>query len=289
MNKKEIVEKYCELCGNPFQINLNNKRLSKKRFCSGHCAKKYNGLKNKGKKRTEKFKKELSIKMSGEKNPFYGKKHTTQSKEKMSISSQWTDEKYKYCNLTEKEKEIFDGIIISDGCLNSSRISGRLSLGFKYLETLNRIIEDLPSMKFIKPWTYTIHDKRTNKDYINYYTKSCFYRDLLQEYNKWYNIQGKKIIPKDIILTPLLCYWWFVCDGYVVKNNVYLCTDSYEKNEILELIDKFQNLNFKCNLTSKNRIRFYKKDSGEFLKWISKNIEIQKEYLYKWEKYNYNL
>ena len=42
---------------------------------------------NKGKKRTEEWKKQLSQKNSGELNPFYGKKHSVQAKEKMRKSA----------------------------------------------------------------------------------------------------------------------------------------------------------------------------------------------------------
>lgn len=52
-------------------------------------------------------------------------------------------------------------------------------------------------------------------------------------------------------------------------------------NNYKHLKDK-HNIGFKNSITSRNRIRFYKKDSENFLKWISNDINIQKEYLYKW-------
>lgn len=281
-SKMEI--KKCELCGEEFEYNLKNKRSSNKRFCTPLCAKRRNGLNNKDRKHTDEFKKNMSDKNKGEGNPFYGKKHSIESIDKMSKSSQWDESKYKYCNISEREREIFDGILISDGSLSSSRISGRLSLCFKYIETINRIVSDLPSIGFLKPWRYeSKKDKRTNKSYTNYQTKTSYYRDLLEEYNRWYK-NGVKIIPSDIEITSLMCYWWFIGDGYNINNNVYLCTDSFDVEYVKLVSEKLKQKGFNNTIRSNNRIAFDKRSSAEFLDWISKDIEIQKEYLYKWKK-----
>lgn len=274
-------EKLCELCGENFEVNLKIKRSRNKRFCSGTCAKRYNGLNNKGRVHTEECKKQMSERNSGEKNPFYGKEHSTTSKNKMSTSSQWTEDKYKYCNMNELEKEIFDGIMISDGSLNKSRISARLTLGFKYEETLYRIIEDLSSLKFTTPWNYKWVDKRTKNEYSNFYTKSNSYSDLLYEYKRWYK-DDKKIIPNDVKLTASFFYWWYVCDGYISRDVVFLSTDNFEKKYVKNISDKINDTGFKNSVTTRNRIRFYKEDSERFLDWISEDIQIQEEYFYKW-------
>lgn len=283
MKIKEVRLKKCQLCHKYFEVNINNKRSNNKRFCSGFCAKKHNGLNNKGKKRTDEFKKKLSLKNIGENNPFYGKNHSKESLLKMSISLKWKEDKYKYCNLTDKDMEIFDGIMISDGHLDRSRISSRITLGFKYRETLERIISDLSSLTFLNIFKYVSVDKRTKNTYVNYYTKTNFFRNLLFEHERWYKNEIK-IIPDDFRLTKLSCYWWYVCDGFISKNNnVYLCTESFDKLFIEKISTKINNIGFKNSITSRNRIRFYKKDSEKFLKWISNDVNIQKEYLYKWD------
>lgn len=280
------IEKRCELCDSFFKININNKRSSKRRFCCGKCAKIHNGKNNKGKIHTEEMKRRMSEKNSSEGNPFYGKKHTPESIEKMKKSAQWDEKRYKYSNMNEKEKEIFDGIMLSDGCLYSSRISSRLSLGFKYRETLERIITDLNSLKFSNILEYKSKEhKKTGKRYTNYFTKSSFYRDLLSEYNRWY-INKNKIVPPDIQLTPLTCYWWYVCDGYLLNNNVYLCTDSFDEQSLYLLKIKLESLDLKVSLRKNKRIFLDKKSSKIFLKWLSSDIDIQKEYSYKWKLKN---
>lgn len=276
--------KICELCKNEFIVNPKNKRSYNKIFCSGICAKRSNGLKNKGRNHTEEWKKLMSIKNKGENNPFYGRNHVKDSIDKMSKSSKWKEDKFKYCKMSNIEKEIFDGIMISDGSLNKSRISARLTLGFKYMETINRILSDIISIEFLNPWKYESKvDKRTNKSYTGYYTKSKFYHDLLIEYNRWY-IDGKKIIPDDILISPIMCYWWFVCDGYNMNGNVFLCTDSFEVKHIENMIYKLKEFGFISTIRKNKRIALDKKSSLVFLDFISRDVQIQKEYLYKWQR-----
>ncbi len=281
---KKILTKKCELCSLDFEYNSGNKRESNKRFCSSFCAKRNNGLSNKGNKHTDEWKKMMSEKNSGENNPFYNKRHSIKSIQKMSESSLWDESDYKYCNMSDVEKEIFDGILISDGSLSISRISGRLSIISKYSETIERIIKDLPSINFSNYWRYDSKpDKRTGKSYTNYQTKSNSYHNLLSQYNRWYK-NGVKIIPDDVSITPLMCYWWFVGDGYNMNNNVYLCTDSFDNSSLMMINDKLIESGFNTSIRKNNRIAFDKKSSIVFLDWISKDIEIQKEYLYKWKR-----
>jgi hypothetical protein len=277
--------KICEMCKNEFEINLNNKRSYNKRFCSITCARKYNGLNNKGRNHTDEWKKELSKRNCGEGNPFFNKSHSEDSKKKMSESSFWTEDKFKYCNMSEKEKEIFEGIMISDGSLSKSRISARLTLGFKYKQTLERIQQDLKSISFLDIWEYSWVDKRTKNTYTNYYTKSNSFRNLLFEFDRWYK-NNIKIIPVDFRLTSLTCYWWYICDGYISNDNVYLCTDSFDDSYVKDISNKINDIGFINRVTNRNRIRFYKKDSINFLKWISNDLEIQNEYIYKWSLKN---
>jgi hypothetical protein len=268
------MEKICEQCGDIFIINEKIKRSREKRFCCLKCAAINNGLKNKGRQFSEEVNKSKGL--SGESNPMFGKTHSDELKKQIIKTKLETNLKnVKNCNLTNIEKEVLDGIMISDGCLTSTTaISARLSLGFKYNETLEDIKTALSSIIF-GPTNVVNNGK-------SFHNKSKMYGDLLLENKRWY-VNGKKIIPNDIKITKNLCYWWFIGDGYNSNENVYLCTDSFTKEENLLLCSKFNELEFKCNLTSKNRIRFYKKDSIEFLKWITPENGIHQQYKYKWK------
>jgi hypothetical protein len=75
------IEKLCELCGSGFIVK-DTKRERIKRFCSSYCAKRFNGLNNKGKRHSEEVNKSKG--RSGEENAFYGKAHTDKTKKLIS-------------------------------------------------------------------------------------------------------------------------------------------------------------------------------------------------------------
>ena len=275
MNKLIIdnITKNCKYCSTHFTVNKNSKTQNKKLFCCHTCSSKYNGEQNKGRKHSIDTNKKKGLK--GELNGFFNKKHTEESKLKMSKSLQWDESKFKYCNITNYEKEVFDGLLLSDGCLSeTSRISARLTFGFKYIETLQAISNELSSINF----SNINIDKKTGC----YHFKSKRYHDLLNENKRWY-LNKKKIVPRDVIITQKSCYWWFIGDGYNTNNNVYLCTDSFSKEDNLFLIEKISEIGFKPSLTSKNRIRFNKKDTIIFLQWITPENGIIDKYKYKWK------
>jgi hypothetical protein len=72
--KREFLIK-CEKCGVEKWIGIRS-RAAKQKYCSGRCAKI-------GKKHTQEWKDNLSKKNSGSNNPFFGKKHSEESLEKM--------------------------------------------------------------------------------------------------------------------------------------------------------------------------------------------------------------
>jgi hypothetical protein len=82
-------EKRCQLCSTPFLPNPKtspNKR-KKQIFCSGFCAKRYNGLHNRGLKRSSKFKEAHRKQFSGKNNPFYGRTHNKKTRLKISLAN----------------------------------------------------------------------------------------------------------------------------------------------------------------------------------------------------------
>lgn len=265
--------KKCKECGLEFSVNENIKRLKNKKFCTRLCAQRNNGKSNLNKFYSDEINKKKG--RTGVLNSFFGKKHTALTKLKISDKNKWNENKYRYCNLDDDEKEILEGILLSDGCLSErTRISARLTFGFKYIEMVNSIIENLPSLNFSRPY----QDKKTKC----WHSKSKMYHDLLFEHNKWY-VEGKKIIPKNIILSPKSLYWWYIGDGYISEEKVYLCTDSYTGNDVEFLVNRLKLLGFNCKINTRNRIYFNKIESKLFLKCLSENNQILDVYKYKWK------
>jgi len=276
------MEKNCELCQKLFYYNENRKRERLKRFCSGFCAKRFIGLSGRGRKHSEEWKKIMSERNSGMNNPFFGKNHSSETKKKISVKNLWSESDFLIYNFNEQERQIFDGIMISDGSLEKpSRISSRLTLGFKYRQTLERIIDDLENIRFNPIYEYKHIDKRNGNLIVNYFTKSLSSNTLLKEYNRWYK-EGIKIVPNDLFFTPLFCYWWYVLDGYLIDDTVNLCTESFNSDDI-SLIEKyFLNININVKITKRNRIYLNKKETIKFFNYI-KDIKVQKEYEYKFK------
>lgn len=272
--KANLIESLCLECEATF-IHKDSKREINRKFCSGFCAKKNNGKKNIGKKRTEEFKNNKRENYKGEGNPFFGKHHTDKTKNKIGDANKWNSSRYRYCNLTYDEKEVLDGLLLSDASLSEkSRISARITFGFKFKKTLEDIFKELHSINFSPIW----QSKHTKC----YHSKSNMYHDLLDENKRWYPVK-KKIVPKDVIITPKSCYWWFIGDGYITAEAAYLCTDSFTEDDNNFLINRLNEKGFNPSLTSKNRIRFNKKETIDFLEWIKPKDGIMEQYNYKWK------
>jgi len=245
-----------------------------------------NGLKNNGRIHSEKFKTQKSIANTGAGNPFFGHHHTQKSKDKCGPPLSYFKGRTKHCSIINKNRDIFDGLLISDGSIdNQSAVCGRLTFGFKYLETIERLTEDLTCMEFLTPWKYVSKkDKRTGNYYTSFHCKSRNYAELKDEYDRWYS-NGKKIVPKDITLTALFCYWWYVCDGYLSQSSrVHFATNCFTKDDLLFLQEKLLKIGFSVSILKGNKLAMKSESSRRFLNWIVENeIEVQNEYLYKWQ------
>jgi hypothetical protein len=75
----------CLECEKEFFVNLNNKIYNKK-FCSILCARSNNGKRNRGRKHSRETKIKMSLSNSGERNGFYGKKHSEEFIEKFKLT-----------------------------------------------------------------------------------------------------------------------------------------------------------------------------------------------------------
>lgn len=180
----------------------------------------------------------------------------------------------KHVNITDSEKQILDGIMLADGHMQKSSIAGRLTYGSKFLQTLEDIKLSLPSLEFNDFW----QSKKTNC----WHFKSRFYAELLEERTRWY--VNNKIVPIDVCITPLSCYWWFVGDGFATDYGVILCTDAFSVSCKKILISKLRSIDFDSHIVPSNgRLRIEGKSAPRFLSWIQNNVSISPQYLYKWE------
>lgn len=166
-----------------------------------------------------------------------------------------------------------DGILLADGHLDPSPVAARLTYGCKFKSTLSDIEKQFDQFHFSEPWL-------SKTGYWHH--KSSYYRDLLCHRKRWYD--GKtKIIPEDVMITPLSCYWWFVGDGYQVNYGLKFCTEAFDRQSMDIVRSKLEDLGFSTSITpSSNRLRIRGKSAPRMLDWIRSNINIAEQYTYKW-------
>jgi len=171
---------------------------------------------------------------------------------------------FKYKELpetfTNRQIEIINGSMLGDACLeklNTKKCNSRFieKHGIKQEEYLKWKFKEL------KPFTETfgygeeITFGKKHK-YCKFNTFNCPCFTILE--NKWYNEERIKIIPNDLVLTPLTLAVWYFDDGYnyneiknekfkngkqkLGKKNIWLFTNGFAKSEVDKLITMLKNI-----------------------------------------------
>jgi hypothetical protein len=135
--------------------------------------------------------------------------------------------------------EIIDGLILSDGGLHKRGCNTPiLYLCVTTKEWTSLVQNELPFI--FGEYIYKAHTTFINNTPVNHkvsYHLRTVDRALIPIYERWY-ANGKKIVPQDIILTPLSTLHWFYGDGctsYINKCrsiSVKLATNGFTKQEV---------------------------------------------------------
>ena len=269
----------CYECGYNFESIKDSRK-----FCSKKCSSSNIGKRNLNRKHSEESKNKIRNSVSGDKNGFYNKQHTEKTKLLIrNFKEKNTIKNIKNFILSKESESIINGLLISDGSLTKGKYTSRISFGFKYKETNERIIKDFLNSKILINYITETKkiDKRTNNIYVSYYSKSLSYGTFLEIRKKWYPDNIKKI-PKDLEFTPLFLYWWFVCDGFKKGRGICFCTESFDVDDLLTIQNKFYEIGIKSSIHKNKRIYLDTKNKMIFYKIIeNKKIKIQDEYKYK--------
>jgi hypothetical protein len=268
----------CANCHTSFKVP-DFKYNQNRAYCGATCASSVNGKKNKGRKASKALREHFSRIRLGKGNPFYGKHHSKQTKEILSEIKKKS--RNPPVSFTEKQTKILEGLLLSDGHIDANYVSGRYTQGCKYSEFLEHIKNALPLR-----WSPLWHDKKWNCHHM----KSRFTPNLLETRKKWYP-NGKKAVPKDLILSEETLLYWFLGDGSIRFQNraknpmsktfeIKLATDSFSKSDNIFLISQLEGLGIKSSLLGRNQIRILAKSNAKFFKLIG-NPPVQC-YEYKW-------
>jgi len=147
--------------------------------------------------------------------------------------------------LTDLQKEVLTGLLLGDGCLYRRKPTHLPYLAVvrkltdrEYLNWCAGIFDEF----VISRREETIFDKRTNKAYerATFTTRRCSVFDSW--HNNWY-LDHKKILPPDIVITPLVLAIWFADDGHVRAScspwrlRMKLSTNAFSESEVERLVD----------------------------------------------------
>jgi len=190
-----------------------------------------------------------------------------------------------HCNLSQEAIKWINGELLGDGCLFSeSQYSAKFSYSSKYSEYIQYIANTLKSFGIEQMGKINqYHHKKSNCYIYNY--QSRYYSELLFIRKQWYP-EGKKIVPKDIKLTPLTVRQWYIGDGYLGhlkkgRPNILLCTYGFSISGVEWLVKQLIKLGFKATRQSiSNTIYISTHSTKDFLDYI-KNCPVEC-YKYKW-------
>ena len=186
-------------------------------------------------------------------------------------------------SLSNYQKEIIDGEMLGDGHIDLGEHykNAYMSFHFKRIGHIHFLYENLQELE---P-NFSKRKDIGDREGYTLWTKCNPYLTL--QYKRWYN-NKVKIIPKDINLTPTVCFHWYIGDGSYNNGIIYLYSLAYTFEENIFLSEKLKELGFdvrihkkQCPSGEKYYLAFTKKSSKEFLEYIGDPDNIPC-YAYKW-------
>lgn len=197
-------------------------------------------------------------------------------------------------------EEIIEGLMLGDGHIEKSSrsVNPRLIIHQKQKELVSFYRQQLSPDSTIVVDVNKPHKLKSGKIIgrtTSYRCKTKASPSLLPYHTKWYH-NNKKVIPIDLILTPMNVLHWFIGDGssHVRPNKtaveIQLATNNFTESEVDILIRKFKKLGITFykskhgNHTDKTRgflMRLSTPDASKFYKFIGKSPV--KCMLYKWK------
>lgn len=139
--------------------------------------------------------------------------------------------------ISEEQKAILVGSLLGDGTLRTGRRAVNANLKIEH--GLNQKEYVLWKYQILKPWVFT-EPKVSYRYRISgeRYAKSWWFRTIrhpiLTEFYKRFYVNGRKIIPADIIhdLNSLVLAIWIMDDGSFNRNKIDISTYAFNLSEI---------------------------------------------------------
>jgi hypothetical protein len=143
------------------------------------------------------------------------------------------------------DEEVLTGCLLGDGSLMKyNKLSGksfpRFSKKNKYEDHIEFVAKEMFSILWKERISFEVHKKYRTKYYL---LRSGVHKYLEPYFQKWYPKENnyKKVVPKDLVITPKVLLHWFLDDGYSTRRKGYgrrcrqikiaLCTECFSKEE----------------------------------------------------------
>lgn len=184
--------------------------------------------------------------------------------------------------LTDYQKEIIDGELLGDGHVSfrGEYKNAFMSWNFKRLDHILLIYDELCDLN-------PEYSTRTDIEGEGYRIWTQCNEYLTQQHNRWYK-DYIKIVPRDIVLTPTVCFHWYIGDGCLTNNAITLCSMGFTYEENIFLSEKLNELGFQTSIHKKQYpsgekygIYIKKSSTQDFLDYIGLPLQVP-AYAYKW-------
>lgn len=180
-----------------------------------------------------------------------------------------------HCDLFQEAIQWINGELLGDGHLYSKSVySAGFSYTSKYLEYAQYVSDTLKLFGIEQIGNI---NKRINKKWNNhsYQYTSHSYPELLFLHRQWYP-KGKKVIPKNIRLTPITLRQHHIGDGMLRhqkygKPHIILSTNGFDIDDVKWLIRKLIKIGFRATRQiHNNSIYISSYSTKDFLNYIGK-------------------
>lgn len=177
-------------------------------------------------------------------------------------------------SLTEFEREIIVGSLLGDGYMRiipnrsdafleiNHSFKAKNYVDFKY-KSLQRLCESAPK------------GRTTNNNRVAYRFFTKQHKDLTVLYNQFYK-NNKKIIPKDLMISPMILAIWYMDDGSKCRDSdIYLNTQQFSVDDQNILLYKLRSIGINARMNKDKkyfRIRILKQSVKKFMEIISPYI-----------------
>jgi len=196
---------------------------------------------------------------------------------------------------TERQNEIIIGGLLGDSYLHNGRKKSNVCFAtqrsikdIKYLEwqineLKNLCTEESNNIKIKTAIGKADRLVKINHKICSFNTKRLPSLNIFRE--EWYP-DGKKIVPRNFNLTPLMVAVWFADDGFLELNKscnsyrVGFCTNGFTYDDVIYLKNMLNNL-FNASFYINKSTNKYKNEDGSKKQYIIKGGSISADILYK--------